>query len=86
MLADNITLVPVANPSTGVVSVGLVKVLLVNVCVLERVTTSTPSTVITPAAERAIVVSEALPSSIPPEVIMLPVTSTSPLVTRTTLF
>jgi len=45
---------------------GVVRVLLVNVCDLERVTISTPSTVITPAAERAIVVSVACPSSILP--------------------
>ena len=49
-------------PRTGVVRVGLVNVLLVNVCVLDRVTISTPSIVTTPAADRASVVSVALPS------------------------
>lgn len=45
---------------------GVVKVLFVNVCERDRVTTSTPSIVTTPAAERAIVVSVAWPSSIVP--------------------
>ena len=53
--------------------------MLVNVCVLERVTTSTPSIVTTPAAERAIVVSVACPSSILPTPIAVEVEAVIPL-------
>jgi hypothetical protein len=54
-------------PNTGVVRVGDVSVLLVNVSVEDTVTTLTPSTAILPAAALEIVVSEAFPNSrLPP--------------------
>lgn len=56
--------------------------LLVSVLVLEMVGTATPSTVIAPAPERAIVVSEAAPSSIDPTPRAVLVEAVSPAIGR----
>lgn len=62
----------------GVFITGEVRVLLVSVLVLLIVGTVTPSTAITPPDTRDIVVSEALPSSIFPVVVIVPSVGLSP--------
>jgi len=60
------TLIAVAIPNDGVVNIGDVRVLLVNVSVEDIVTIFTPSIATTPADTLVIVVSVACPNSIEP--------------------